>query len=82
MAEQLFGTARFLATYVASGVLANIGTFLFKSSPASLGASGCIFGLLGALGMHYYRNQNILGPEAGAGDDDISTGSYIIPYQW
>ena len=60
-AESIFGTARFLNIYLMSGLLANMATFIAHSSPYSLGASGCVFGIIGAFGIFYYRNKNILG---------------------
>jgi len=46
--ETLFGRVKFLAIYLIAGILGNIASFAF--SPAiSVGASGSIFGLLGAL---------------------------------
>lgn len=71
MAEQIFGTVRFGSTYVAAGAIANIATFLAQQSPYSLGASGCISGIIGALGMHYYRNKSILGFRAESGLESI-----------
>mmetsp|Transcript_26362 Transcript_26362/g.25230 ORF Transcript_26362/g.25230 Transcript_26362/m.25230 type:complete len:352 (-) Transcript_26362:463-1518(-) len=61
MAEKTFGSARFLSTYLFAGIFANIATYAFKSSPASLGASGCTFGLIGAFATYYYRNRLIFG---------------------
>lgn len=46
--EYIFGKTRFLAIYFISGILASIGSFLFNDNIA-VGASGAIFGLLGAL---------------------------------
>jgi rhomboid protease GluP len=46
--ERIFGTKNFLIIYMIAGILGNILSFVF--SPAwSVGASGAIFGLLGAL---------------------------------
>jgi len=59
--EQLFGPSRFLFIYLASGLLANIGTYIAGTSPYALGASGCVFGLLGALGGYFMTNKKILG---------------------
>lgn len=48
--ERTIGTRRFLALYFACGILAGLGWILISSTPASrcLGASGAIFGVLGA----------------------------------
>ena len=47
MVERLLGTARFLVLYVISGVAAALGSTLFIGG-VSVGASGAIWGLLGA----------------------------------
>jgi len=46
--EPLYGTARFFVLYVASGVIGFWASFRFSATPLSVGASGSIFGLLGA----------------------------------
>lgn len=45
----------FLGMYLATGVAANLGTYVLGLSSLSIGASGCIFGLFGALlvELHY-----------------------------
>lgn len=61
MADKFFGSARFLSTYLFSGVMANVLTYALGTSPASLGASGCTFGIIGAFATHFYRNRKIFG---------------------
>jgi len=63
-AQSSFGAERFVATYLASGLVANVATYATNSSPYSLGASGCTFGLIGALLIYFWRNKRILGPRA------------------
>lgn len=46
--ETLFGSGRFLLTYFATGLLASIASAIFTNG-YSVGASGAIFGILGAL---------------------------------
>lgn len=70
-AERMFGSERFLATYLAAGTLANYATFITGSSPVSLGASGCIFGIIGAFTTHFIRNRRILGRRADQGLESI-----------
>jgi membrane associated rhomboid family serine protease len=62
--NSVFGSQKYLIFYLFSGVFANLATFVMDTSPYSIGASGSIFGLLGALGMFYWRNQAVLGPSA------------------
>ncbi len=47
--ERRIGSGRFLALYFGSGILAGLAQILVFPNPAVLGASGAIFGLLGAL---------------------------------
>lgn len=46
--ERIFGRPRFFAVYFIAGILGNILSFMFSPNPG-VGASGAIFGLLGAL---------------------------------
>eukprot|EP01041_Mallomonas_annulata_P002019 gene2019-3925_t len=69
--EKTFGKGRFAAIYMGSGVLADIATYLMKTSPYSLGASGCIFGLTGAMGSFYLKNRDRLGSHAEQGIESI-----------
>ena len=71
LVEQSFGSARMGCLYIGAGSLANLATYLVGKSPFSVGASGCLFGLIGALGFFFYRNRKILGPRAEAGFDSI-----------
>jgi len=57
--ERLYGSRRFAAIYLMSGIAG--GLFSFAMSPyPSVGASGAIFGLIGALLPFLYRNRGIL----------------------
>ena len=76
-AEQMFGSARFIAAYIFSGVMANCITYLGGGSPASLGASGCIFGTIGAFAMFYFRNKDLLGQRAEMGLQSIKRTLFI-----
>ncbi|HEX3031394.1 MAG TPA: rhomboid family intramembrane serine protease [Bacillota bacterium] len=46
-AEQLFGRVKYLAIYLCAGIFGNLGSFVF-SDYLSAGASGAIFGIMGA----------------------------------
>jgi membrane associated rhomboid family serine protease len=59
--ERPLGYARFLMIYFFSGVIGVLASFLFSTS-ASLGASGAIFGLIGALAVFLYRHTRLFGP--------------------
>ncbi|MDP4091813.1 MAG: rhomboid family intramembrane serine protease [Bacillota bacterium] len=59
MVENIFGKRRFLFIYLAAGIFGNIGSFIFSNTP-SAGASGAIFGLLGALVYIWQKNRRNL----------------------
>jgi len=48
MVERVYGKAKYLAIYFISGICASIFSYIFSTS-VSIGASGAIFGLLGAV---------------------------------
>ncbi len=54
--EQTFGTIRFTIIYLLSGIAAAIASFALTANP-SLGASGALFGLVGAQLIYFYRNR-------------------------
>ncbi len=49
MAEQIVGSLWFIGVFVLSGVVGSAASFLFGEAPLSVGASGAIFGILGAM---------------------------------
>ena len=58
--EALVGRARFIAIYFVSGLAGSIASFIF--SPAmGVGASGAIFGLIGALAIYYGLHRRLFG---------------------
>lgn len=59
-AERLFGRSRFLASYLFSGVFGSVTSYLFDSTLAA-GASGAIFGLVGALAAFFIRGRRLFG---------------------
>ncbi len=58
--EGLFGRGRFLLLYLLSGLAGSIASYILSAS-VSAGASGAIFGLVGALAVYLARHRNILG---------------------
>ncbi|AGA69345.1 putative membrane protein [Desulfitobacterium dichloroeliminans LMG P-21439] len=56
--EELFGRIRYLLIYISSGVMGSAASFLFTDA-ISAGASGAIFGILGAL-VVYSRSKPFL----------------------
>jgi rhomboid protease GluP len=58
--ERIYGRARFLAIYLLAGIGGSVASYLFSPAP-SVGASGAIFGLMGALGLFFYLNREAFG---------------------
>jgi rhomboid protease GluP len=58
--ERLLGWGRFLAIYLLSGLAGNLASYAFNPNLAA-GASGAIFGLIGALGAFFFRYRERLG---------------------
>lgn len=58
--ERLFGHAPFAAIYLLAGAVGVVASFAFNDH-LSAGASGAIFGLVGALGYFFARYRNLLG---------------------
>ena len=53
LAEELYGSQKFLFIYLGTGIISNIASFVFGIRGA--GASGAIFGLIGLLVVYGYR---------------------------
>jgi rhomboid protease GluP len=58
--ERFFGAPRTLAFYVLTGIMGVVFSLLFSPQP-SAGASGAIFGLLGAFGAFLFLHRDIFG---------------------
>ena len=58
--EQWMGRERFLGTFLASGIASSVASWRFTREP-SLGASGAIYGLLGAWTCFLLENRHLLG---------------------
>ena len=61
--ERYFGSGRFLATYIVSGIAGNYLSALRSPNP-SLGASGAVFGIVGAYFTFLIRNEDLFGAQA------------------
>jgi len=61
--ERIYKTARFLAIYFIAGLAGGVASYAFSAYPA-VGASGAIFGLIGALAVFYYTSRELLGNAA------------------
>jgi rhomboid protease GluP len=60
--ESLYGSARFTAIYFLAGLFGNLAFYLFgPANELSAGASGAIFGLVGADIAFFLRNRRLLG---------------------
>ncbi|MBA3471473.1 MAG: rhomboid family intramembrane serine protease, partial [Herpetosiphonaceae bacterium] len=63
--ERIYGAPRFAAIYLAAGLGGSVGSYVFGDLFApSIGASGAIFGLLGALAAFAYSARETLGDTA------------------
>lgn len=63
MAERLLGSTNYLVIYLATGILGNVASFIM--SPAlGAGASGAVFGVIGAFGVYLLLNRQVMGEVA------------------
>lgn len=58
--EGFFGMARFAAVYFISGFAGNVASYAFSPHPG-VGASGAIFGIVGALAVYYGLHRGLFG---------------------
>ena len=59
--EQIAGKARFLTIYILAGLIGNVTTYLIHDwNYTSVGASGAIYGILGAFGALVYYTRNFM----------------------
>jgi membrane associated rhomboid family serine protease len=63
--ERLTGSPRLAAVYAAAALAGNAASY-FGSPAPSLGASGAVFGVGGALGVYFWRNRELYGARADA----------------
>ena len=62
--EQAIGRGRFLALYIVSGLAGSAGALLFSPNAVTVGASGAIFGILGAALVLEWQRSYVLGGQA------------------
>jgi membrane associated rhomboid family serine protease len=62
--EQAIGRGRFLALYIVSGLAGSAGALLFDPYAVTVGASGAIFGILGAALVLEWQRSYVLGGQA------------------
>jgi membrane associated rhomboid family serine protease len=55
--EQVLGRVRFLVLYVGAGFVGSGASFALGHTELGVGASGAIFGLLGALAVYFFRRR-------------------------
>lgn len=60
VAERLFGTARFIVLYVFAGLSGSLVSLLWHPGVNSVGASGAIFGVLGAIVAFLVRHGSVV----------------------
>jgi rhomboid protease GluP len=64
--ERLYGSARFLVIYFLSGLGGSLASFVLGAGGISAGASGAIFGLIGASIAYFYLHRATFGPRGQA----------------
>ena len=62
--EQAIGRGRFIALYIVSGLAGSAGALLFSPNAVTVGASGAIFGILGAALVLEAQGSLVLGGQA------------------
>jgi membrane associated rhomboid family serine protease len=62
--EQAIGRGRFLALYIVSGLAGSAGALIFSPNAITVGASGAIFGILGAALVLESQRSYVLGGQA------------------
>lgn len=62
--ERFIGSARFIVVYILAGLCGSFASYLFSPRSISAGASGAIFGLLGALGVFFFLHRDLFGAAA------------------
>ena len=61
MVERAFGHARFAVVYLLAGLFGSVASFSLTSTGVGAGASGAIFGVIGALAAYFVANRETMG---------------------
>ena len=61
LVEKVFGPARFLTIYILAGLFGSVASYAFNSIAVGAGASGAIFGVLGALATYFLVQREMSG---------------------
>lgn len=64
LVEKSYGRTRFLLIYFIAGLMGSVASYMFNSVVVAVGASGAIFGVLGALVIFFASQRKILGDSA------------------
>jgi rhomboid protease GluP len=62
LVEKLYGRSKYLVIYFLTGIIASLSSYIF-STGLSVGASGAIFGLLGAVLAYAFKERNNIGKD-------------------
>ena len=74
MAERVFGSVAYLAIYLMAGVIGNVASFLITPAMGA-GASGAVFGIIGAFAVYLLLNRRLLGE---VGRQSLTTVAVIV----
>lgn len=61
LVEGVYGQLRFTAIYLLAGLSGGVLSYMFNRTAIAVGASGAIFGILGALAAYFVVHRNTLG---------------------
>ena len=61
LVEGVYGHSRFTIIYVLAGLSGGVISYMFNKNAIAVGASGAIFGILGALAAYFVVHRNTLG---------------------
>jgi rhomboid protease GluP len=61
LVENFYGHARFLIIYVVAGLFGSVASYMFNTVAIGLGASGAIFGVVGALAAFFLVQRRTMG---------------------